>query len=417
MGGRASMTRPSVNINFHHLADLLGCDFAEVRPMLEERFGFGAAVLTSVERLREVTRDRTHMTAVGDASGAMLQSYLATVAVSRADSFIDVNGALQPVFAARDAAILDGFEAWCATESSTSPLVWGVDIVDIPDRVDLSVFGDWGTGTPAAERVAASIVASGPSVRVHLGDVYYSGTVAESASYLVERWPGSGSLIGRACNSNHEMYSGGQGYRARTLPALRQGSPTFVLRNRSWLLIGLDTGTVNARVSAGQVQSLLEIVEASGTRNVILMSHHPWFSWTEGQNRELRKDVEPLLSTGRVRAWYSAHDHGFVRFDRDVEFGIHLVCAGHGGFPYGNVPGDGVSKRTSGALRLESVPPLAGNPGGLGLFGPSGLGHLPEEYGPCGWVRLALDGPQAVEHVMDEDGHAHFAQVVHDTHR
>jgi len=418
VGERASLTRPAVNINMHHVSDLLGCGFADVRSTLEDRFNLGTSILDSVDALQEVTRDRSHLVAVGSTPGAMLQSFLASAAVVRETSFIDANGTLQPVFTARDAAILHRFRAWFAAESGgVSPLVGGVDVLDIPDRVEVALFGDWGTGTPSAERVAQSIESSGASVRVHLGDVYYSGTTIETASYLVERWPWSRSVVNRACNSNHEMYSGGHGYRSLTLPALGQRSPTFVLRNTNWLLIGLDTGTVNARLSFEQGRHLLEIVEAYRSRNVILMSHHPWYSWTDGQNRKLRIDVQPLLSTGRVRAWYSGHDHGFVRFEHEGEFGVHLVCAGHGGFPYENVPSDGLPSQTSGQLRFEGVPRIGDCPAGLGLFGPSGLGHHPEDYGPVGWVHLALDGPEVVEHVMDENGHPHFPHIVDGTNR
>lgn len=409
------MTRPAVTINFHHIVDLLGCAPADVRTTLGERFALERADLDGVDRLQQVTRDRNHMVAVGNARGAMLQSFLANAAVARTDSYLDVNGNLQPVFTPRDAPLLGGFVPWAAAEHSVPQVVSDVDVVDIPDRVDVALFGDWGTGTPGAERVATSIAASGCAVRVHLGDVYYSGTAVETASYLVERWPRSGSVVNRACNSNHEMYSGGQSYRRLTLPALRQRSPVFALRNANWLLIGLDTGTVDARLPAEQVRRLAGLFEASGSRKIILMSHHPWFSWAAGPNRELREDIAPLLRTGRVRAWYSAHDHGFVRFDDEPEFGIHLVCAGHGGFPYENVPSDGALTHTSGEFRLEGVTPISDNPAGHGLLGPSGLGHLPEEYGPLGWVRLTLDGPHAVESVVDQDGHPHFPHVLRDT--
>jgi hypothetical protein len=407
--GTTPMTRPSVNINFHHLTDLLGCGPEDVRVILSERFGMSPAVLQAVAHLQRVTLTRNHLVAVGSASGAMLQSYLACAAIASRHSYLDETGALQPAFKPRDAPLLGGFEPWVATHCKAPVAGDGeaIDVVEIPESVDIAVFGDWGTGTPGAERVATSIAASGCPVRVHLGDVYYSGTAVETTSYLIECWPFSGSTLNRACNSNHEMYSGGHSYFRITLPALRQGSSVFALRNKRWLLLGLDTGTVDGRLTQQQVRRLTEIVEMSGSRKVILMSHHPWFSWVEGPNHKLREDVAPLLRTGRVRAWYSAHDHAFVRFDREPEFGLHLVCAGHGGFPYTNVPADRDTIYTSGGFTLQSLSTTGDLLGGQVLHGPS-LGEPSEEYGPLGWVRLTLDGPNLVEHVMDQDGQAHF---------
>lgn len=406
------MNRPAVNINFHHVLDLLDCVADEAATLLRERFTLSPAVVNQVDRLRQITGDRNHMVALGSAPGAMLQSFLADAALAHPKSYVDINGTLQPAFTTRDGELLLRFPAWLAAQSTVPEVVPGIDVADIPDRVDVALFGDWGTGTPGAARVSASISASPCTVRVHLGDVYYSGTAAETASYLVERWPRSGESVNRACNSNHEMYSGGRSYRRLTLPALRQQSSVFVLRNAHWLVVGLDTGSVDGRLSRASVQQLTAMVEGAGARHIVLMSHHPWFSWNDGPNRGLREDIGPLLRTGRVRAWYSAHDHGFVRFDRDPEFGVHLVCTGHGGFPYTNVPTEGVTTQESGEFRLRSIPRIAENPPGEGLLGPSGQGHRAEEYGPPGWVQLTFDGPTIVERVMDLDGQPHFPYTV-----
>lgn len=406
------MNRPAVNVNFHHLVDLLGEGPDGVLPVLDQRFGLPVEVLDAAAALREVSLGREHLVAVGNTHGSMLQSFLAELACQDSGSFVDVNGNLQPAFTPGHGALLERFGDFLRTESrAPSTARARVDVTDVGGPFDLALFGDWGTGTPGAARVAASIAASGCAVRVHLGDVYYSGTATETAAYLVDRWPGTGAELSRACNSNHEMYSGGGSYHGLTLPFLGQTSPVFVIRSDNWLFVGLDTGSVDGRVPADQVRAVLEVVEAD-VRDVVLLSHHPWSSWNTAAGKLLRDDLEPVLRTGRVRAWYSAHDHGFVRYDPEPEFGIHVICAGHGGFPYVNVPTKGDVTSSSGSLRLEALAPAVAGVGGVGLFGPSGLGHRPEDYGPLGWVRLEVSGPELTEHVVDADGGRHFPRQI-----
>jgi hypothetical protein len=49
-----------------------------------------------------------------------------------------------------------------------------------------------------------------------LATVYYSGTTSEIDDRFIAFWPNVTGAENRACNSNHEMYSGGHGYFDRT---------------------------------------------------------------------------------------------------------------------------------------------------------------------------------------------------------
>ena len=63
---------------------------------------------------------------------------------------------------------------------------------------------------------------------IDLGDGYYSGRPDEEQSNLLNLSP-AGSVANFTLNSNHEMYSGGQGYlgpRPNDLFALRRPSAT-----------------------------------------------------------------------------------------------------------------------------------------------------------------------------------------------
>ncbi|HEX2195414.1 MAG TPA: hypothetical protein VHJ76_00690 [Actinomycetota bacterium] len=50
----------------------------------------------------------------------------------------------------------------------------------LPEDSTVALVGDWGTGTDAACDLLQEIAAHDPDVLVHLGDIYYSGTLREA---------------------------------------------------------------------------------------------------------------------------------------------------------------------------------------------------------------------------------------------
>ncbi|HLM24998.1 MAG TPA: hypothetical protein VK274_08070, partial [Pyrinomonadaceae bacterium] len=91
------------------------------------------------------------------------------------------------------------------------------------DTVKIALVGDWGSGDwtdgavdcPALE-VITQVKSQAPDYTIHLGDVYYAGTAGfldsdEEVTNFVNSWV-SGSQGSFMLNSNHEMYSGAQGF-------------------------------------------------------------------------------------------------------------------------------------------------------------------------------------------------------------
>lgn len=380
--------RPPVSVNFAHLLDMAGRDPLLLRSGLDEiEIGFSAIL----EKFEHDSHGRGHLMAVGDPLGALLQSFLAEQALDRSSSFVDPNGVLQPRFSEQDLGLLREFPGWRVQVSAprVHP-IRGIDLLDIPDDAKIAIFGDWGFGTRGSRLVSESIARASADVVIHLGDVYYSGTDEEVRGYLCDVWPVDPQIVpSRACNSNHEMYAGGRAFEQTTLPFLRQSSSLFALRNASWLLIGLDTGTIDGELGADQVQLVLSFLAQNPAHNVALLSHHPVYSLEAGIESRMRETAEPLLASGRVSRWYSAHEHAAVVFPED-KFGVRVRCVGNGGFPYLLPVGLGIRGRTH--AREETWLPSAAP--GLGSVevgcGPSQYAIDGSTYGPEGWVELSL---------------------------
>jgi hypothetical protein len=124
------------------------------------------------------------------------------------------------------------------------------------DTVKIALVGDWGTGEwtdgavpcPALQ-VIDKVKSQAPDYTIHLGDVYYAGTAGffdsdEEVTNFVNYWI-SGSQGSFMLNSNHEMYSGAQGYFGKALNtapfALQQNTSYFALQSDKWIIIALDT--------------------------------------------------------------------------------------------------------------------------------------------------------------------------------
>jgi len=290
------------------------------------------------------------------------------------------------------------------------------------DAFRVSLLGDWGTGLYGAPQCAATIQQN-PTARdilVHLGDVYYSGMPNEVADYFLASWPRVSGAISRACNSNHEMYSGGNAYFRQTLPAFNQSSSAFALQSDDWLLVGLDTGYLctdfeGGRVAVEQVAWLQGLINGAGNRRVVLFSHHQPFSFYDDQGPKLVEDLAPVLESGRVFAWYWGHEHRCVLYDRHPMWGLYGRCAGHSGFPYFRdtfAPDTRASTNSDGSA-WHQRPAAGGAPQGIALDGPNQYvtdsPTDPNKYGPNGYLTLEFSKQGIREQV-----HAPNGTVLHD---
>jgi Calcineurin-like phosphoesterase len=203
------------------------------------------------------------------------------------------------------------------------------------DNVTIAVVGDWGGGNAAALAVARQInnLNPQPDHVIHLGDVYYAGTVKEVQERFLKYWPTPKAPgMSFALNSNHEMYSGGYGYFDYTLKQFKQPASYFSLANKNWRFIGLDTGYVEHDLNNEQVDWLTAQFKGKNQKT-ILLSHHQLFSAYENTNAShLQSRVQPFLSASQIYGWIWGHEHLCVSYKPHM--GIKAICLGNGCFPY-----------------------------------------------------------------------------------
>lgn len=272
-------------------------------------------------------------------------------------------------------------------------------------RLRVAVLGDWGTGLYGAPECASSIERDGQyDLLIHLGDVYYSGTPKEVRENFLELWPDLPGTVSRACNSNHEMYSGGEGLFKETLPAFGQQATPFAVETEEWLLVGLDSAYEEHDLAHDQAAWLEALVSSAGERKVLLFCHHQPFSLLSKQGPELVGKLAPLLESGRIFGWYWGHEHRCVVYDRHPAWRLHGRCIGHGGMPYYRDDVSGFEPE-QGDECWRRVPAKNLVPSGLLLDTPNP--YMPGEearYGPNGYVTLELDGAALKEIVRAPDG-------------
>lgn len=282
---------------------------------------------------------------------------------------------------------------------------------DAPDPIGrgrhlrLAMMADWGTGLYGAPVCARSIEADTKplDLLLHLGDVYYSGTQHEVRTRFLDKWPKRPDALSRACNANHEMYTGGEGYFRVLLPAFAQPASYFAMQNDDWLLAGLDSAYEDHDLAGAQVDWLERLVRSAGERKVVLFTHHQPYSLFDSQGPKLVARLGRLLAERKIFAWYWGHEHRCVLYDAHPAWGLLGRCIGHGGYPYfrdrlTHLPAaEGTVWR-----RLESKNLV---PGALILDAPNPYVEGEEDkYGANGYVTLDFDERRLHETIHAPDG-------------
>lgn len=228
------------------------------------------------------------------------------------------------------------------------------------DTVKIAIVGDWGTGSwpdgsldyPALQ-VINQVKLLTPDYTIHLGDVYYAGTAGfldsdEELNNFVELWP-SGSQGSFMLNSNHEMYSGAQGFFGKGLKAsqfsLQQNTSYFAIQNEKWIIIGLDTAYYDKSQlfmnGALTDTNQLNFIKGLNTANkkVILLTHHNPTSIDGTSTANLPLWTQVLSALGRPPDyWYWGHIHNAMVYSDNsfpAQNGVKARCAGHGAIPFG----------------------------------------------------------------------------------
>jgi hypothetical protein len=291
---------------------------------------------------------------------------------------------------------------------------------EAPDRVGdgthlrVAVLGDWGTGLYGAPACARSIEndPKGFDLLVHLGDVYYSGTPKEVRENFIAFWPKVSGALSRALNSNHEMYSGGEGLYKVTMPAFGQAATCWSVETDHWLLVGLDSAYEDHDLAGDQAAWLRRLLARSGQRRVVLFCHHQPYSLLGKQGPRLVAKLGDVLDAGRVFAWYWGHEHRCVLYDPHPVWNVHGRCLGHGGFPYFRDDLDAFDA-DSGNSGWRRLPARNLVPGGVVLDLPNDyIEEHGELYGANGYAILEFDGASVTELVVAPDGTALRTQML-----
>jgi hypothetical protein len=233
-------------------------------------------------------------------------------------------------------------------EHSPADPNFGVIDYKLPKNSKVLLIGDWGTHMPDnAALLRQALKKFSPDVIIHLGDVYYSGTVEEVTANVLDvldaimadvkpvRRPAFFAIPG-----NHDYYSGGSGF-YRMIGKVNSGvanctqqASYFCLRTEDgkWQFLGMDTGYGDRNPIEQQAPSLHphegawhrdKLDTFPGT--TILLSHHQLLSAKEKLNDGQRPYLNESLYTtfkqyfDRIAAWYWGHEHNFILFQNDLK--------------------------------------------------------------------------------------------------
>jgi hypothetical protein len=377
----------------------------------EEAAAMFESYTRSLKMLEAAQGNRMVLAAPDDQFTSLLQSYLAETSAQEGKVGQAVGGGLEAQFDERD--ILGWAKSLFTWVKKIKPHKWQVDPnpnpTSITNSLRVAILGDWGTGLYGAPHCAKSIEkdSAGYQLLLHLGDVYYSGTDQEVYDRFLNLWPQIGSSISRACNSNHEMYTGGYAYFDQTLKKFGQPASYFALQNDHWLLVGLDSAYKEWELANDQVTWLKGLIQNASDKRVILFTHHQLFSWKETPNSKLQSAVGELLAQKKIFGWYWGHEHRCMVYDRHPVWGIYGRCVGHSGYPYfadktdvGSIAQHG--PQDSVLRRVETKNMI---PGGLILEGPNPyVAKHENEYGPNGYMTLELSDNHLNEIMQMPDG-------------
>jgi hypothetical protein len=222
--------------------------------------------------------------------------------------------------------------------------------VKLDGQARVILVGDWGSGLPRAQKVAAamrvyveqSLEAQRDVHVVHLGDVYYSGWDYEYQKRFLPYWPvqpGEANKVGSWCiNGNHDMYSGGYAYFDTLLKdprfAKQRQASFFHLHNDDWQILGLDTAWDDNGLKDPQADFVSRMLR-DYKQKPIALSHHQFFSAyepSENCGKVLREKLGTALAGNRIHAAFWGHEHRCVLYEpwHNIKYG-RLV--GHGGVP------------------------------------------------------------------------------------
>lgn len=380
-------------------------------------------IATGMDQLADADRRPGVLDSVDERAASLLQSVLDELATEGLIDSVELpSGTREAKFDSSD----PGWVSWLAQKLKRHLLVGNFTFRPPPDDpttlaadARLALLGDWGTNRYGAPVCAQQIETDphGFDAVVHLGDVYYSGTANEVRGNFLAAWPWDTMArvpayppVNRACNSNHEMYSGGHAYAEMTLRQFDQSSSCFALTSGKWLFVGLDTAYEEGTVGTNQLEWFDRLLSVHQHPYVVLFTHHHAYSPITGRTKLLPR-VSRLFDSGngRIKAWYWGHEHLGAVFEPDSQLGFRGRCVGHSGFPYlrdVHLEGLPVTETSSSSWLVRSAG-THDTPPALVVDGPNPhIGGTDDEllYGPNGYMTLRIEGDLLHEELHDATG-------------
>jgi hypothetical protein len=250
------------------------------------------------------------------------------------------------------------------------------------NSVTIGILGDAGSGTSTYQSILQALTNTNPKpdYLIHVGDVYYAGTPCSTSQYgskyfvpneeidnFLRYWPEQYHGASFTLNSNHEMYSGANGYFGDLLNAsnggagspfsAQQGSSCFALQYGGWTILGLDSAYMGTSADAFMNGS---IGGATGTQGkwisglglvpltTIVLTHHNGFDYDCSGPLTLWQEINGAME-GDPYAWYWGHVHNGIAYDSPITIpagngqsgfttNTFARCLGHASLPYGNSP-------------------------------------------------------------------------------
>lgn len=196
-------------------------------------------------------------------------------------------------------------------------------------------FGDWGAGTSFQKDVAGQMIAlykKAPyDVALTLGDnIYEDGDIKKfgKARFTDMYQPLiAGGVHFLASLGNHD-YKGG--YQAEQVKFFNMPGYYYSVRKGDIEFFALDTNKFAK--SEVQQQWLKKALADSKAPWKIVFGHHPIYSSGEhGNNRDLKRTLEPILIKNKADIYLAGHDHDYERF---AAFNgvYHIVSGGAGAY-------------------------------------------------------------------------------------
>jgi hypothetical protein len=210
----------------------------------------------------------------------------------------------------------------------------------IPETCTIALFSDWATGSRSAINLSKEVAKLVPDYVVNLGDTYYSGTVSETKSRLVDPIK---NYILKECPKtrvfmipgNHDLYSGMHGVKY-ALKEFGQNNLFFSLYNSKVQFQGINTGfndsncfntflhtAYNTYLEDSEMEWHEHRINQRKDRKLIVLSHHmPISAWSPAGNIDDKTSpVNPKLfgqfkfCMNDIDLWLYGHDHSFSIFE------------------------------------------------------------------------------------------------------